>query len=146
MLNIIVLEVPKYESLCLLAMAFLTRTASDPQILKNSHLVVLVTDIISLEDNTTLVLARRVSLLELGPFFDTDFEDAANVDLGIVTLGLGTDGSPFADSGLVPCAHVSKTFPLLGQRGLGLWDPRHLRLIDGTSNAKHSFVLSADVT
>lgn len=35
MLNIIVLEVPKYESLCLSAMAFLTRTASDPQILKN---------------------------------------------------------------------------------------------------------------
>lgn len=34
MLNIIVLEVPKYESLCLSAMAFLTRTASDHQILK----------------------------------------------------------------------------------------------------------------
>ena len=38
MLNIIVLEVPKYESLCLSAMAFLTRTASDPQILK--HLMI----------------------------------------------------------------------------------------------------------
>ena len=34
MLNIIVLEVPKYESLCLSAMAFLIQTTSDPQILE----------------------------------------------------------------------------------------------------------------
>ena len=125
------------QAVTIACLSSLQRGRRAPQILENSHLVVFVTDIISLEDNTTLVLARRVSLWELGPLFDTDFEDAANMDFCIVTLGLGTDGSPFADSGLVPCAHVSKTFPLLGQRGLGLWDPRHLRLIDGTSNAKH---------
>jgi len=149
LLNIIVLK--KADGIT--GLASLKGGGRGAELLKQRNIPILITDLVSLEDDTALKFAGRVVRRELAVLLDTNFEDKPNVGLRIRCASLTSHILPLTDSFLVPTASFTQICPLLLQSCLGLRVRTNLRLahrtghsnVEGVSNGGHMGTVDVDM-